>query len=520
MSGELQVLTEPLGGSELTRALIAETAPAGWMAPRPGDPDAWRARVVAARGRVDPGWLRALEPAIAAGGAAAERLRQAAEHGVVVTTGQQPGLFGGPIYTWSKALSALALADALEAACGVPVAPLFWAATDDGDFAEAATTWVAMPGGAIALSLSRTVPDGTSMATAPLGDVEPALSGLEAAAGSAAYAESLIAVRAAYAPLDATPTVGGSFVALLRRMLEPLGIAVMDAGHRAVRAQAFPVLRQALGEAAAVDLSLRARDAELRAAGYEPQVALVPDLSLVFRDNAGIRSRIPVATARGAARDASPGELSWSVLLRPLVEQEIVPTIAYVAGPSELAYFAQTTAVATGLGRPLPLAVPRWAGWIIEPQAARALERFGLTIEDFRDPHAVEARFLHDHIPPEIQRALTAIAASVDSGFQALAATDRSQIAPPTVLDSARQAIHHWLEQLERRYMAGVRDAHRATLLELATLRGALFPGGVRQERRLNLIPTLARQGPAVFDAIRSHAAAHAATLLGEPAAR
>src|SRR5687767_12871111 len=118
---DLIVRTESLGGSPLARAAIAGSLPQ-WYERRPPTPAAWKTRVESVRGSVkDAEWLDALEPAFAAQGAAATRLqRVAGGRGVVVTTGQQPGLFGGPIYTWSKALTALALADEIEAATGVP----------------------------------------------------------------------------------------------------------------------------------------------------------------------------------------------------------------------------------------------------------------------------------------------------------------------------------------------------------------------------------------------------------------
>jgi bacillithiol biosynthesis cysteine-adding enzyme BshC len=515
----VQVRTEPLGADPLAQAVIDGRTP-GWVPAIPADAPAWSAHIGRVRAGANAGWLAALAPAFAASGAASDRLRLAAERGVVVTTGQQSGLFGGPGLVWAKALTALALADALEAACGVPVAPVFWAATDDADFVEAATTWVAMPGGAVPLSIAPTAPEGTAMAATPLGKVGPALAGLEAAAGSAAFGEPLIAVREAYAPPTGTPTVGESYVTLLRRLLEPLGVAVLDAAHPAVRAQAFPLLRQALVRAEAIDAALATRDTEIRAAAYAPQVTRVPGLSLVFRYAGGVRTKIALAAAALAADAASPGDLTASVLLRPIVERAILPTVAYAAGPSELAYFAQSTAVAAALGQPPPTAVPRWSGTIIEPQIAETLARYGLSIDDFREPHAVEGRLLNENLPTPVRRALDAIGASVDAGIRAVLDADTARLAPSAVAEGARRAIHHRLALLERRYVAGVRDAHRAMLFDLATLRGALFPDGERQERRLNLLPTLARHGSAVFAAMRERADAHSAALLGDAAAR
>jgi len=142
------VVTIPFGGSPLTRAALRGDVPPAWCAHTPRDEKGWRARALAVAGDASVReWASVLAPALDATGAAAERLaKSAGGKGLVVTTGQQPGLFGGPVYTWSKALSALTLADALEQATGMPVAPVFWAATYDADFAESSASYVILNG--------------------------------------------------------------------------------------------------------------------------------------------------------------------------------------------------------------------------------------------------------------------------------------------------------------------------------------------------------------------------------------
>jgi hypothetical protein len=135
------VRTVPLGGGSLSRAIQAGSAPAAWQLAWPRDRAAWTARADAVRAIHDGAWcsMRSTTRSVARTRPPA-RVAERAAHGVVVTTGQQPGLFGGPAYTITKALSALALADALESALGMPVAPVFWAATDDADWREASVT--------------------------------------------------------------------------------------------------------------------------------------------------------------------------------------------------------------------------------------------------------------------------------------------------------------------------------------------------------------------------------------------
>ena len=207
------VRTESLGGSPLARAAI-EGRHTEWYVPRPDSAEAWRGRAEHVRTSFkDRGWLNLLAPAFAATGAAKERLARAAHgNGIVITTGQQPGLFGGPIYTWSKALSALAIADAIEAASGVPTAPVFWAATDDADFAEASWTAVAMPGGAQKLALAPGAAIGRTMPDMPLGDATEALATLVRACGATVDERALSAAEAGY---RADATVGSAYVALL-----------------------------------------------------------------------------------------------------------------------------------------------------------------------------------------------------------------------------------------------------------------------------------------------------------------
>ncbi len=529
------VRTVSLGGGPLTAAAVDGSAPAHWYVPRPSEPRAWAARVEQVRHDARAAdWLGALWPAIAAEGLAAERLRNAAARGVVVTTGQQPGLFGGPIYTWSKAIGVLALADAIEKASGVPVAPVFWAATDDTDFAEASTTWIASRGGATALTAMPAAEAGTVLAGAPFGDLSVPLESLAAAAGSAPYAEAMDAVRAAYGA-SAPVTAGRAYVALLRRVLEPLGIAVLDASHAAVRAAAMPILGRALEQADAVAAALAERSREITAAGFSPQVSDVAALSLVFewsgfdRPPAGDRTaaldgaapagatkmRVPLKQAPEVAARALPGALSPNVLLRPVVERSILPTVAYLGGPGELAYFAQTTAVASALQLPLPLAVPRWSCSLLEPAIAALMDRHGITEEELRDAHGPEGRLARAALPAAIRDALAALRTATDGGIDAIVSADATGLVSPEAIEGTRIHLRHRVERLERRYAAEAKQAAAATMTDVATIRGALRPNGIEQERALNFIPFLARGGPALIDAMRREAARHAGDLVG-----
>lgn len=426
---------------------------------------------------------------------------------MVVTTGQQPGLFGGPIYTWSKAMSALALADRIEAATGVPTAAIFWAATDDADFAEAASTVVARVGGAHVLSATLTPPAGTPLSLAPLGDLTTALRLLRDASGSAADVRPLDAVDAAYgAPAR---SAGDAYVLLLRELLAPLGMPVLDASHPAVRAASDPTLRAALRGARDIEAALATRSAELRAAGYAPQVEDVAGLSLVFTRQDGIKRRLTVQAAAGA----TDGWFTPNVLLRPVVERAILPTIAYVAGPGELAYFAQVGAVASAIGVDRPLAVPRWSCTIVEPQVQALLARYSVDVQDLATPDALESRVARQAMDPATATTLSHLRSTIAS-LPAELEGESGPIGLSAAVEGATSALQHRVDRLERRLLAGIKRREVARMRDVATLRAALFPHGVRQERRLNAIPLFARQGMALLGAMREAAQPHAAALI------
>lgn len=518
----LCIRTVPLGGSRLSRALQDGTVGSAWYAPRPRTVAGWSEQARVVRGEVaGRDWLTPLAPAFAATGAAAERLARAAASGVVVTTGQQPGLYGGPTYTWSKALSALALADTLEAEMGIPVAPVFWAASDDADWMEAAVTHVATARGLMTAALAGPSTEGVAMADVPLGDLRAARAALSQACGSAAHGDVLDLVDSAYVP---HATIGAAYVHLLRALLEPLGIAVLDASHPALRKAADGFLRRALTHAVPVQDALRTRAQEIAAAGYAPQVDVVDGLTLVFRstivsDRAQVqrvRERVPVTDAATAARTADEGSLGANVLLRPVMERALLPTMCYLAGPGEFAYFAQVEPVARALGTSVPMVAPRWACELIEADMLALQERLGLDDAALRDPHAAEQQVARAQLDEAVADTMERLRVTIDAQVRALRESLHGERAPvpDEVVQGLARDLAHRLDRFERRLLAGVKQRDGEALREVSALRAALRPQGQSPERVLNIVPLLVRYGPGVLSRMREEALPHAQALV------
>ena len=511
MSGEPIVITEPLGGSPLSRAARAGQLPQWYrIIPRGTD---WRAYVSDVRASVPANWYDELAPAFRAEGAALERIRKSAGgKGIVVTTGQQPGMFGGALMTLVKAIAARALADVIEEATGTPVAPVFWAATDDADFDEASVVSVALDGGAKELRLTARSSAGTPMSRVPMSgtEVDALAVFLREAAGSVAHPSYLEMALDAYRD---GATVGDAYVSLMRGILQPLGIAVLDASHPAVSSAGRGILERAAREAVSLAEIVRVRGDEIRAAGFTPQVEEVANLSLVFANSDGTKRRLTIDEAP-SSRDAA---LSATVLVRPALERAILPTAAYVGGPGEVAYFAQVNAVAEALGIPTPLVVPRWSTTIVEPRIQRMLDELGADPSMFADPHALEGRVAREHLPGDVARAIAEARAHAVHDADALRRAS-VELMPPAAIEGMARTIEHRIARLERRLLAAVKRRETDAMRRIATARGSLFPHGVRQERKLSFIPFLARYGAPLLEQMLEAAGAHArAIVAGTP---
>lgn len=502
----LRVVAEPLGGGPLAQLGMANRGPA-WVGGRPDSAAAWRARAQVV-GRTEA-------RALAACGDGAPIIRDCvARGGVVVTTGQQPGLFGGPLYTLHKALTALEFARALQEATGTAAVPVFWAATDDADFAEASATWVRAPDGARRLVLEGQPAENIPLSRVALPAMDGLLAALFEAGGSSVDLRFLAMAERAY---RAGETVGGAYVHLLRQLLQPLGIAVLDASHQSVYEASREVLIRALERHNAVDAALERREREIVSLGLAPQVPRVDGLTTVFEwhDQRG-KQRVPREGAGAAVQRASRARLSPNVLLRPVVERAILPTVAYVAGPGELAYFPQARAVAEAMELEAPVAMPRWSATIIEPDVARLLERHGVTRQALVDAHGVERRLARAAAPAALLRALADLRQRLDdegASLKSLAAAHEAAL-DPRVIDGATRGMRFRVDRLERRLLARVKRREADLMRDVRVMQGALYPGGARQERGLNCLPLLATHGAPLLEALRRSARRHAQALV------
>ena len=444
----------------------------------------------------------ALVAALRASNGASPSLELLAEPGTVaVVTGQQVGLFSGPAYTVYKALTAVRLARWLSSQ-GVPAVPVFWLATEDHDFAEVNHAWVFdAEHNPEKLEMKR------GASSQPVGDVPliaPPVVELRARLRGLPYGEEVADLAEdTYRPGS---TMGRSFGEILRRLLADYDILQVDPMAPAFRELAAPVIRQALEHAPVLTARVLARNRELAAAGYHAQVHVEEHTSFVFLLENGKRLALHrngheyvlngrrFSTAELSDRAAS---LSPNALLRPVVQDAMLPTVAYVGGPAELAYLAQSAVIYDEILGRQPLAVPRSGFTLLDARSDKLMGRYALKLSDFyHGEDALRERIGSNLVPPALNGALRETAASVDTAVARL----RGELAgfDPTLglaLDRGARKMRYQLEKLERKVgrEALLREARAAR--DAASLNGLIYPGRHLQERLYSILPFVAKHG-------------------------
>ncbi len=467
-------------------------------------------------GGVDPVLLDAFVPS-AGREAALERLRQPGA--LAVTSGQQPGLFTGPLYTVHKALSTAALARVLERLWHRPVVPIFWSAGDDHDFAEASqAAWIRADGALATASLPPRPSDAplTPMYREPLGEaVVPALEALLTDLPPSEFRDLPVEwLRRHY---RADTTVGRAFAEAMAELLAPAGILVYDSTHPSAKRAAAPLVLRALEQAGEIDQDLDRHAESLGEAARNSGVTLGDGAALVMLEAKQGRDRLVAAdggfvTRRGRERfdlpalrriaESEPERLSPNVLLRPVVESAVLPTVAYLGGPGELKYLLYTPPVYHRLGVERQTPMPRWSGVMVEPRVDRALEKFGVTLEELMGPPGVpEARLVRSQLPPEVTGALASLRATIERDYETIS-RGAVEIDPTLArpVEGVRNQAVAGTQDLEKKLIQHLKRRQETELGQIGRARTAVQPGGKPQERVLTVAPFLAREGPRLVD--------------------
>lgn len=438
-----------------------------------------------------------------------ERLRRGA---VAAVTGQQVGLFGGPLFSIFKALSAVKLAEQATTA-GVECVPVFWLATEDHDLAEINHVALASEGGLESLAVTSHGIEDAPVGGIPLGpEIEPVVERAVALLGDSEVGTWL---REAYRPGE---TLGSAFGRLMAKLFADWGVILLDQYDPAFHELAKPILRQAIERSAELDDALLARGKAIEAAGYHQQVKVTSASTLLFEIQNGARTAVRrkgdgefvVGEQRSSAQElldrieANPVNFSPNALLRPVVQDYLLPTLVYTGGPAEVAYFAQAAVVYERLlGRVTPV-LPRFSATLVEAKAQRVLEHFQLTLSDmFQGPEKLREMLATRALPSELQGQFAEAKATLEKSLAAI----RESLArlDSTLVDAASNAeekMQYQLSQLQTRAARAEALRNEVVTRKANFMSGALYPNKALQEREVAGVSFVARYGAGLLQSL------------------
>jgi len=443
---------------------------------------------------------------------------------VAIVTGQQVGLFTGPLYTIYKALTAVRLAEALRDR-GIPAVAIFWMETEDHDLEEVTHLTVLEPDDSVRVMDCRDIlfPDAPS--NRPVGSI-PFPDGIADIVRdfvrhlpeSDWKPEMASMLERIYHPGS---TFARSFARLLNEILKDSGLILFDPGDPDTKPLVSQVYRWVLENSDTVRTSLVERNRELESAGYHSQVHVSENSTVLFyienNERHALEKRPSGFSLKNTNRSFSlqelrnhleknPGRFSPNVLLRPLIQDTLFPTLAYVAGPAEVAYFAQAGALYQLLEIPMPAIWPRESFTLMEAAVRDSMHRLGIEVRDcFEGITALKEKALHNTGSGTSGERIEALIRTVDATFAEIG-PEAGNLDPslPQAFDTARSKILHNLRRLKSRVFDIEGNPDSAVLKAAGLLLNHCLPNRNLQERELNIFHFLSGRGPDLLDAIRS----------------
>ena len=437
-----------------------------------------------------------------------------------VVTGQQAGLFLGPLFTVYKAASAVCCARALAAESGRPVVPVFWLQTEDHDLPEIAVCHAPREHGApLTLRLPAAPDEHVAIAHRLLpADIDRCVNQLRSELVNLPYAQPHLAQIARY--YRAGAGWAAAFAGLLAELFAAEGLVLIDPRTPALAAAAAPIHRQALAAAEPIAAALAARSQALQAAGFAVTVHVRPGAPLsFFHPDGPSGQRVRLAPVPGgfvevggervhtldallAALAAEPMCFSTSALLRPILQDRVLPTAAYVGGPAEVAYFAQLAPLYDFYALPMPLLVPRARLRILEDKTLRLLTRLHLHPDDARrseddllaatrqaQPAALDRDALRDALLAPFDAALQHVRADIERAGSGLT----------TAIEKTRATVEMAVAKLAGKFDRAVLHQDQGLVDDVRRVKDLLYPGGTPQERVYGLAYFAARYGERAF---------------------
>lgn len=454
---------------------------------------------------------------------------------VAVLTGQQVGLFSGPLYTVYKAVTAIHISEHLKKR-GIRAIPVFWMDTEDHDLTEVARrTVLDAPASIQSIDYQNVIYKDRPLASHSVGSLRFPDAIQDATRDYCSHLPDSIWKEEVWSNLESSYQSGStfslSFARLLQKILSGSGLILFDPQDKEAKRLVSPVFRKALCESETVHAALMQRSQDLAAAGFHSQVTVQDNSTVLFLSPDGERcalerqdSGFRLKNSRQAFSldtlldwvEQTPEKFSSNVLLRPLVQDHLFPTIAYAGGSSELAYFAQIEILYRLFARPMPVIWPRNSFTLLEPETAAAMDQYGIKVQDcFQGKQSLVESVLRRSGLSKAGSRLEKLEERLDQVLSEIKPEMQAVERPlADAVENARRKIIHNVQHLKSQAIRldAARDRSLSSAIELVL--NLCYPNLNLQERELTILHFLSRHGPSLLDTI------HSATEIGNFAHR
>jgi bacillithiol biosynthesis cysteine-adding enzyme BshC len=437
---------------------------------------------------------------------------------VAVVSGQQTGLFGGPCYAFYKALAAVRISRDLTEQ-GIDAVPVFWMATEDHDLDEVRHVSFFHDGKLVKFELPAGVGNGAPVGRIPLGpEIEP----LQAAASKLLSDVDGTIAQVLKECYRAEETYGSAFGKMFARILNHAGLILLDPLDLRLHKLASPLLSKAIEHRDLLEQELLDRGKALENSGYPAQVKVTPRSTALFHISRDGRQAISSEAGRFESGNRSwtqtelldaignePEAFSPNALLRPVVQDFLLPTAGYIGGPSEISYFAQSEVLYRSLLGRMPVLLPRAGFTLVDTKAQRLLKQYGIAVEDvWTGPQELRKRISKASVPENISHLLDENGLEIKKRLQQW--SDAVAVLDPTLkdaVDTAQQKIAYQAEKLQEKIGRALDHKFNVLAAHEEFLSNLLYPGKTLQSRELCFLTFAARWGQQGFEEIERHSA-------------
>ncbi len=433
---------------------------------------------------------------------------------VVVATGQQVGVLGGPVFTLYKALTAVRCAEELTAK-GTPAVPVFWLATEDHDLDEVDHVWAFGPSSA-PVRIQAVTEGRPGAAVGAMRVSNAGIDELEATCDGLPFATD--AVRMARDAYGGAPGFGEGFRAFYRQLLERTGIIFLCPMSEGIRTLSVPLVREAIEQAPELSNALLRRGSRLLASGYHQQVHFRDSSALVmlFEESARValkrRNGLYWANSRGYTRedllerlDRSPLDVSPSALLRPVMQDYLLPTAVLVAGPSEASYLAQSSVLYDELLGRMPVVLPRASFTVLDAGASKLLRKYDLGVPDCLVAlQELESAIAGHVVPPRLRDVIADRRIQIDTALREVETALRGF--DPTLASScevSQRKVRYQLEKIDAKVSREALRRDAMARLHARSLADWIYPTGNMQERVHSVLPFVAKFGTSFVERVK-----------------